>query len=222
MKISKTILTGVMITTATASQAHVSFSVNAATAGRSFVASASIPHGCTISEGSNAGSYDTYKVRIELPEGITARPMHSSLGNASIETSAGETHLVWEKPIGNVELSDTHFYRLEFRFSVPNTPLTSLTFRTTQYCSDGEQEVATVVWEEGDAPSIKVLPARAPGWNKYTAQTDISLEMLQRYFSDAQIVWAGNNAYSANSATAELITSPITSISAGTEYWVKY
>ena len=74
------------------------------------------------------------------------------------------------------------------------------------------------------APTLTILPPRVPGWNKYTVKnkvTDLAA------FADAQIVWAGDAAYSANPATMELIkgeddVTELTEIKAGAEIWVKY
>jgi hypothetical protein len=202
----------------TAALAHVSFTDNTAVGGKSFIATANISHGCTIVD----AHYDTYRVEVELPAGIVARPMHSSLGQASVDDPLTPTVLTWDRPMGEAQSHDTHFYQLSFRFSVPNAPLSSLGFRTTQYCTDGSMQVGTLVWEGVDVPTIRVVPAHSPGWNKYTAQSNIDEDSIKSYFGDALIVWANNQAYSANPVTSGLITNPLTNIPTGTEYWVKY
>jgi hypothetical protein len=194
--------------------AHVTFVDNTAEGGRSFIATANIAHGCE----DESGNYDTYKVEIELPAGITARPMSSSLGQASVDDSGDPVKLVWERDSSDVGASDTLFYQVSFRFSVPNTPLESLEFRTTQYCAEGTQ----LVWEGADVPVIQIVPVHVTGWNKYTAQADIALEAIEAAYADAQIVWANNQAYSANPVIADLIENALTVIPAGTDYWVKY
>jgi hypothetical protein len=78
--------------------------------------------------------------------------------------------------------------------------------------------------EPEPAPALAILPARAPGWNKFTVAqkvTDLSV------FKDALIVWAGDAAYSANPATADQIKSEdgvteLKEIATGAEIWVKY
>jgi hypothetical protein len=71
-------------------------------------------------------------------------------------------------------------------------------------------------------PKLRILPARAPGWNKYTAQSVIDAAMLSSYFGDAEVVWSSNAAYSANPVTDSMITNKLTEIPQGAEYWVKY
>jgi hypothetical protein len=195
-----------------AAQAHVTFVDNTAEAGRSFVASANISHGCE----AGADQFDTYKVVVELPAGVTARPVHSTLGNARV---VGTT-LVWERPAPPVATlaDDTLFYRVDFRFTVPNLPFTKLTFRTTQTCTNG----GTQVWEGVDVPTLLVVPVHVNGWNKYTAQSALDATAISTFFSDAQIVWSNGKAFSANPVTAAVISNPLTSIAAGDVFWVKY
>ncbi|MBK9132085.1 MAG: DUF1775 domain-containing protein [Gammaproteobacteria bacterium] len=217
MKIRTTLLSGsglLLLATVPAAHAHVTFVDATAEAGRSFIAVANINHGCE----DELGNYDTYKVEIELPAGITARPMSSPVGQASVDDSGDPVKLVWERDSSDVGADDALFYQVSFRFTAPNTPLASLQFRTTQSCAGSTQ----IVWEGVDAPTLRIVPTHATGWNKYTAQADISLEDIAATFADAQIVWAGSQAYSANPVIADLIQNPLTVITAGTEYWVKY
>lgn len=197
-----------------AAHAHVEFVDNTAEAGRSFIATANIAHGCE----DESGHYDTYKVEIELPAGITARPMNSPVGAASVDDSGEPVKLVWQRDPAEAAAHDELFYQVSFRFSVPNTPLESLEFRTTQYCAGGTQ----LAWEGAEVPTLRIVPRHVTGWNKYTAQADISLATLQAMFADAQIVWANNQAYSPNPVVSSLIQNALTVIPAGTDYWVKY
>lgn len=222
-----------MLGVMSAAQAHVEFANNTATGGRSFVATANISHGCTI----GIDHYDTYKVVVELPTvitlsdgttqpiNLTARPVHSTIGPASVDVNNSNL-LIWEKAMSDAEAHDSHFYQVEFRFTVPvpvnPLGLGTLGFKTTQYCTDGVSEVGTLVWEGPEIPTIKVVPARTPGWNKYTAQTDIDADSIAAFFPDAQIVWSNGQAYSSNPVIAGLINNPLTIIPTGTEYWVKY
>ena len=69
------------------------------------------------------------------------------------------------------------------------------------------------------------MPARLPGWNKLTVPVAVS--DLSVFFSDALIVWKGTSAYSANSATKELIAATpgvgaLTSLAANDEIWARY
>jgi len=197
--------------------AHVSFDAGNAYANTRYVAVANIPHGCSDLGGDH---YDTLKIEIEIPAEMTSvRPEDAVFGPASVETDVegNVTKLIWEKGSA-AQPADTHLYRVAFRGRLPNAPLTTLAFRTTQTCA----EDTSTVWEDTNAPTLKVLPTRAPGWNTYTAQEDMDLETIQAFFADAQIVWANDMAYSANPVTAAMIESPLTLITAGTEYWVKY
>lgn len=75
------------------------------------------------------------------------------------------------------------------------------------------------------APSLLVLLARSPGWNKYTIAKQLA--DLKTAFDDAQIVWNGTAAFSSNVVTAELIAATagvtrLTALAAGDIVWVRY
>lgn len=64
-----------------------------------------------------------------------------------------------------------------------------------------------------------------PGWNKFTVPAQMS--DLSVFFKDAQIVWKGSAAYSANPNIAAQIAgtsgvTALTSLNVGDEVWVKY
>lgn len=205
---------------AQAAQAHISFTNATVYANKSFVVTANIPHGC---EDQSLVKHDTIRVEMTLPAAITnARPADAAWGAASVTTNGGgNTVLVWEKTTAPTLAQDTNFYQVTFRATAPNTPLVALELDTTQFCEGGTQ----TVWAASaglEAPVLNVLPARVPGWNKYTAQADIDLATITAFFGDALIVWSNNAAYSANPNTAALITTPLTAIPAGQDYWVKY
>jgi uncharacterized protein YcnI len=215
--LSTLIAAGVLLGVVPAAQAHVSFVNNRVPAGASFIATANIPHGCS---GSDGVTHDTYQVMIELPGGIKARPMHSPVGRASVDSSGDITKLVWERDPSDVNASDNLFYQVTFRFSVPvGTELTKLQFKTTQLCDGNTQ----AVWEGAEVPTLYVVPAHTAGWNKFTAQADIPASDFAAFFGDAQIVWYNDQAYSANPTVSALITNPLTTaIPQGATYWVKY
>ncbi|AUX40362.1 hypothetical protein SOCE26_017620 [Sorangium cellulosum] len=221
--------------TATAARAHVSVS-GPAFAGATHEATFGVGHGCD--------GADTYRVKVQIPAGVTSvRPMDSTFGKAVLEKNAegNVTAVVWTKPLADVLPADTNYYKLALRFKVPDAPFTTLYFPTTQTCrSEGGAET-TVEWSDtsgehghhdpdagtpatSPAPALLILPARSPGWNKYTVNEhvhDLSV------FNDALIVWAGKAAYSANPATQSLImtepdTEVLSQIHPGTEIWVKY
>ena len=218
MNIIKIAMAGLLCALAQTIHAHVSFVANNAYAGKSYVATANIPHGCSDIDGVH---YDTLKIEIAIPPEFTAvRPADSAFGPATIETDAvtgAVTKLIWTKAAAELPV-DTHFVQVTFRGTLPNTPLTTLELETTQTCGGG----TTKTWGGVDVPKLKVLPARAPGWNKYTAQGNIDATMLSTYFGDAEIVWYGAAAYSPNPITDGLITNKLTDIPLGGEFWVKY
>ncbi|WP_437637471.1 YcnI family copper-binding membrane protein [Sorangium sp. So ce854] len=220
---------------ATAAQAHISVS-GPAFVGATHEASFGVGHGCD--------GADTYRVKVQIPAGVTSvRPLDSTFGKAVLEKDAegNVTAVVWTKPLADVLPADTNYYKLSLRFKVPETPFKTLYFPTVQTCrtADGAETVAEWVDTSGDhgshgenpdapeslpAPALTVLPPRAPGWNKYTVNEhvhDLSV------FKDALIVWAGKAAYSPNPSTQSLImtepdTEVLTMIHPGTEIWVKY
>ncbi|WP_434046108.1 MULTISPECIES: YcnI family copper-binding membrane protein [Sorangium] len=221
--------------TATAAYAHISVS-GPAFAGATHEASFGVGHGCD--------GADTYRVKVQIPAGVTSvRPMDSTFGKAALEKDAegNVTAVVWTKPLADVLPADVNYYKLSLRFNVPETPFKTLYFPTVQTCrtADGTETIAEWVDTSGGhgshepnpdaptslpAPALTVLPPRAPGWNKYTVNEhvhDLSV------FKDALIVWAGNAAYSPNPSTQSLImtepdTEVLTMIHPGTEIWVKY
>ena len=192
--------------------AHVSFVSNNAYPGKSYIATAVIPHGC---EDLNAVKHDTIEIAISIPAGFTGvRPADSTFGPATVEkdVDGNVTRLIWTKAAAAL------FIQVSFRGTLPNAPLTTLELETTQTCEGN----TTKTWSGVDAPKLRILPARAPGWNKYTAQSAIDASMLNSFFSDAQIVWSDNAAYSANPVTDSLITNKLNAIPQGAVYWVKY
>jgi uncharacterized protein YcnI len=190
-----------------------------------------VGHGC---EGA-----DTVRVEIAIPEELAAvRGVPSpEFGDADVILNEAElpVAVVWEKD--EVRPRDDAYYSLSIRITVPDLPFTKLYFPATQTCRTPEGDEITVEWdalpgaplldggvEPEPAPSLLVLPARSPGWNKYTALDDITDLSV---FDDAEIVWVGDEAYSSNPLTTELIAdepgvSPLVDISAGAEIWVKY
>ena len=73
-------------------------------------------------------------------------------------------------------------------------------------------------------PELRILPELHKGWNRITVDSTIDdLSILD----DAEIVWQGDAAYSANPTTMALITSTddvavLSELTAGTDVWVKY
>lgn len=208
--------------------AHISIASGPAFANTTQEISFGVGHGC---EGS-----DTYSVRIEIPAGVTSvRALTSDFGRATVEKDAAQNVVAvsWTKPVEDVIPGDDNYYKLVLRFKVPDKPFTTLHFPTHQTCRTADGGTLTTDWvavEETDggaepAPVLKIVPARRAGWNKWTVPNDIA--DLAVFFSDAQIVWKDNQAYSANPTTAELIGSTpdveaLSELAAGDEIWVKY
>ncbi len=215
-------------------EAHTAFTVNSTTgnpyAGATYFATINVGHGCEVV--GIADKFDTEKLEIEIPENAqttSTRPLDASWGKAQIvKTGSAITKLVWSKAPGvTPESSDSYLYRVNFNVKMPSTPWATLKFKATQTCHNGTAETYQV-WDGAEGPTLYVLPARQPGWNKYTIPAGITLDLSTPtaagtpFFKDAQIVWSGNAAYSPNTETASRITDKLTTIPAGAEIWVKY
>jgi uncharacterized protein YcnI len=192
-----------------------------------------VGHGC-------AGA-DTVRVRVEIPSDVlSVRPLRSDFGKVSVEKDAAGTitAVSWQKPDADALDADIAYYKLVVRLKVPNKPFTTYFFKAHQTCRAMDGTLSTVDWAmlPGDlvvdggaadepAPALVVLPARQPGWNKYVVAQIVP--DIATIFGDAQIVWKGTAAYSANPATAGLIeatpgVSALTALAAGDEIWVRY
>ena len=188
-----------------------------------------IGHGC---EGQ-----DTQSVTVDIPASVTSvRAIADGAFPITSTTSADGrvTSVTWTKAAGTVLASDSNYYTVSFRARLPDAPFTKLFFPAHQRCTDadGTSNPTVVDWvaapggaDAGEpAPGLNILPARSPGWNKYTvpaAVTDLAI------FRDALIVWKGTAAYSANPATVAQIEAEegvtlLTTLAAGDEIWVKY
>ena len=220
-------LAGAVFTTAVA-HAHVAVATGPATANKTQDVTFSLGHGCE-------GGLDTLSLEIEIPAGVTGvRPLASSFGRATVEADAAgnATSVTWQKADEDVLDADTSYYTFTLHLRTPDKPFTRLFFLAHQTCRAANGSLVTVDWvalpgQQGEpAPALVVLPARMPGWNKYTIGEHITDPSV--YFQDAQIVWRGTAAYSANPNTAAQITatpgvSAITDgIHPGDEIWVKY
>jgi uncharacterized protein YcnI len=231
-KVATTLLfaaAGVFFTTR--ADAHIEVASGVATANSTNVVTFGVGHGC-------AGQ-DTYRVTIDIPAGVTSvRPMRSDFGTPSVQkdNTGAVTSVSWQKPDTEALDTDFAYYTLVVRLKVPDQPFSTLYFVAHQTCRAADGTLTTVDW--ADTPStppdagtgepaaaLKLVPARLPGWNKYTvaaAMTDLSV-----FFKDAQIVWQGTAAFSANPNIMSLImntsgVSALSALSAGDEIWVKY
>ncbi len=220
-------LAGVLVSAA--AEAHISVVGGMAYANKSQVIEFSVGHGCD--------GADTYAVDAEIPKGMTSvRPMFSDFGMTSTVTDPADativTNVIWQKPIETALDSDSNYYKLAARMKVPDEPFTTVYFKIHQTCRAADGTLAYADWvalpgEVGEAAAaLNILPARLPGWNKYTVPVDVP--DMSVFFQDALIVWRGSEAYSYNDATIELIngTEGASLISdglhAGDEIWVRY
>ncbi|MFO7179223.1 MAG: YcnI family protein [Pseudomonadota bacterium] len=213
---------------ASGASAHVTISSGPATAGAIEKIVFGVGHGCS--------GADTASVTIEMPPGVgSVRPIPSSaLDGLAIERDDSDTvvSVTWERRTSAVLASDMAFYELAVQLRVPNQPFTTLFFPTHQTCLGPDGEPSTVHWVGVDdtpgvepAPALFVMPARYPGWNRFTVPADVA--DLFAFFSDAVIVWRGEAAFSANPTLAELLrqTSGVESLetlSVGDVVWVRY
>lgn len=213
-----------------AASAHVSVASGPGFGGKSQEITFGVGHGC---EGA-----DTLSVRVEIPAEVTSvRTLTSDFGRATVETNdAGlVTAVTWQKPEADLLEADTGYYKLVMRIRVPDQPFTTLIFPAHQTCKAADGTVTVVDWIGAEAaeveggpepaPRLLILPARLPGWNRYTVP--VAVADLSTVFSDAQIVWKGDAAYSANPITVEQIAqtpgvTALAALAAGDEVWVKY
>jgi hypothetical protein len=233
MRIRKLQLASIAIlTSAVAStSAHVAISSGPAPAGGRAIVTFSVGHGC---EGA-----DTIAIDVAIPSEITSvRGMPNTFGEADVilDDAGLPTNVVWSKD--EVRDMDDQFYEMAIRIAVPDEPFTVLYLPVHQGCRDADGMEYSTDWaalpgdepEEGEeeappAAQLVILPARHPGWNKFTVPHDLT--DLGMFFSDAQIVWSGDAAYSPNPTTAEMIedesdVETLTEVSEGSEIWVKY
>jgi uncharacterized protein YcnI len=217
--------------------AHVSLASGPGYANTTQEVTFGVGHGC---EGS-----DTFSIQIDIPEGVTSvRAVPTSFGAVSVQkNTAGVVTSVTFTKTEPVLATDDNYYKLSLRIKVPNAPFTTVYFPTHQTCKKPDGTVLPVVdWvgtsdNQGHAsdagaapepaPALVVLPARVPGWNKVSVPVAVSAEALAKLFADAQIVWKGSAAFSANPATLDQIKASsgvtvLAALAAGDEIWVKY
>jgi periplasmic copper chaperone A len=221
-------LAGLSAFFASSAQAHVSIASGPAFANTTQEVAFGVGHGCQ--------GADTYRVQIEIPAGVSSiRPETSDFGQVDLETDAAGTivAVIWTKAAAVLD-ADTQYYKLLLRLKAPDQPFSTIHFPTHQTCRAADGTETVVDWvgideAEGStvepAPALRILPARFPGWNKFKLAT--AVDDLKGFFSDAEIVWAGNKAYSINPSTSEQIAgtsgvSALTSLASGDEIWVKY
>ena len=209
-----------------AAAAHVAVQSGPAAAGKTRIVTFEVGHGC---EGA-----DTASVRIEIPEAVgSVRAMPSPSASVEVERGADDriVAVIWTRPDEVIAENDTNAYLFSLRLGVPDAPFATLYFPTIQTCKRGDGTTLSTEWvarpgEEGEpAPGLTILPAGVPGWNRFTVP--VALDSLATWFADAEIVWRGNEAFSANPHTAAQIAATdgvgtLDSLAAGDQIWVKY
>jgi uncharacterized protein YcnI len=211
--------------------AHIGAVPATAVAGATSEINFAVGHGCE--------QADTVSVTVDIPAGVSGvRGMPNDFGKVKVNRDPATDLIVsvtWSKTAA--EDRDDYFYKLGIRAKLPDAPFTTVFFPIHQVCQKADGTQITADWvstqpsegESGPKPaaSVIVLPARKPGWNKYTVPVAIAAADLEKVFGDAQIVWKGTAAYSANPATVEQAkatagTTALTELAAGDEIWVKY
>ena len=220
-------------------QAHVGVASGPHYANQTSIVELSIPHGCTDEV---SGSEDTIRIVAKVPSSITSvAAIDAVFGQAtsvSIEGEHSYNEITWVKTAGTERESDTQYYKVSFRGKLPDSDFATVFIPTTQYCTNDSEEEISVSWDvetsghghhgggEGNpAPSLMVMPTRAPGWNQYTTGEDQHLHDMS-IFKDAEIVWWDDAAYSSNPVTQQLIEAEgkaaLSEIHNGASFWVKY
>lgn len=245
---------------APAALAHVSV-VNTqlpyAVAGKSYELVLAVPHGCGYTDaGGSKKDADTTRIEVTVPATFTTpRPIiDGAFGKPTRSVNGDTTTFVWTQPTALASDNDDQSYRIGLRGTVAaGTEFTKLVFNTKQFCKNPSggaelvQDWANYAGSDGSvsnqSPKVKVYPARTPGWNKFNVapaneihtQADVKT-FLSDFFSDAQIVWVGKGAYSANATTLarikaqaakdgssfELTEKADAMIHATDDIWVKY
>jgi hypothetical protein len=223
----------------TIAQAHITIASGPALANKSGQKiSFAINHGCTATSGAKL---DTLSIRVDIPVGIDAtsvRALPSDFGATPIVTKTGNdvTSVEWDRNPADLQASDVSYYELTLRLKVLDVPFTRIPFVITQVCrpqGGTSSDDVTVIWtgpstNAEPSPQLVIIPSHVTGWHKLTLTTAIAAAEMGIYFGDAQIVWKGTSAFSANALVAGLIamTPGVTSLTAdlatGDEIWVKY
>ena len=220
--------TGLVLQMPRAAEAHPSVTSGPADAARTQKITFGMGHGC---EGS-----DTLRVRIDIPAGVTSvRPLFSDFGKPSvIRNGTTVTAVEWTKPDADVLAADDAYYEHVIRARLPDAAFTRLQFNVTQVCRSAQGVETTVLWDQppgstgNTAPLLTIVPAHTTGWNKIVVGRAVAEADFPIYFGNAQIVWRGNAAFSANAATMAQIgqTQGVTALTgdlaAGDELWVRY
>jgi hypothetical protein len=228
-----------ILTISGVASAHISVPSGIALAGKSGQKiTFGINHGCTTSGGAKL---DTLSIKIDIPTGIdptSVRASGSDFDPAPVvaKTGTNVTSVTWSRDPADLQPDDVAYYEITLRAKVNDVPFTKIPFVITQVCRPQNGTMlddVTVVWTGPStapepSPELFVAPSHVTGWNKLTLTAGVAAADLGLYFADAQIVWKGTEAFSANAAVSALIgmtpgvTALTTDLAAGDEIWVKY
>jgi periplasmic copper chaperone A len=197
-----------------------------AVAGKTYELVLAVPHGCAYTTTSGTeDSADTYKIEVSIPAGfVGVRPIIDGVfGKPRLakDANGAVTTITWEKPAALDSTADDQSYRVALRSTAPSAPFTTAQFNVKQSCRNPAGGADLVVdWANygtpatNQSPKVKIYPARAPGWNKYSIAANQEQHgaaavkaFLADYFADAQIVWVapgthdGHGGYSASAET---------------------
>jgi len=237
MKVSRLALLAILAPSI--ASAHITIGSGPALANKSGQKiSFAINHGCTAAGGAKL---DTLSIKVDIPTGIdatTVRALPSDFGGtpAVAKTGTAVTSVTWSRNPAELQNDDVAYYELTLRLKVNDVPFTKIPWVITQVCrpqGGTPADDVTVVWtgpstNAEPSPNLIVVPAHALGWHKITMTTAITTATdMGLFFGDAQIVWKGTSAFSANSFTTALIAmttgvTPLATLAAGDEIWVKY
>ena len=234
-KLSAAALAATTTLICTLASAHVSTGAGSpATANASQEITLQIGHGCAI-DGQTATA-DTTSLAVDIPAGVTNVRAVSSTDFPNLtlakDLAGNVTTITWAKNADAGLDSDSNFYKLTFRAKMPNTPFTKIYLKAHQKCkAPGKDTEWTGIPGDNSghepAAEVVILPAKTPGWNKFTVPVAIAAADMKSYFADAQIIWKDNAAFSANAVTTDQITkepgvTALTQLAANDVIFVKY
>lgn len=206
-------------------------------------------------------SMDTVQIDITVPAAVvtatgaaSVRPLHDGAFGNVTRTSLedGSIKFTWTK-IADATEGDQQYYKVGIRLKTPaptsatDYAIKKYQFLASQTCqAPGGGESYVMDWGS-ESPNLLSFPDKRKGFNKYTLDSSTASDFavsgsgtkaakLKSYFGDAEIVWIGKRAYSANANTVTkidaLVTQDLTYSNLGTEtgvslttdetIWVKY
>ncbi|MBX3232398.1 MAG: DUF1775 domain-containing protein [Labilithrix sp.] len=234
IKLSAAVVASTSLLVAAGASAHVGAGTPVLNANANQEVVLTIGHGCDVEGANPPQTTDTISLKVDVPAGVTGV---RAISNADFPTvtldkdgDGNVTAITWSKADGLD--ADSQYYKVSFRARMPAAPFTKVYFKSHQKCKAPGKDaewIRTPTENPGAEPAAEVtlLPAKAPGWNKYKVPVAIDDVAASGFFKDAQIVWKGSAAFSANAVTAEQIkteagVTALTSIAVDEEIFVKW